>query len=403
MLTDIRQAKQATWLLSGQLADEEPVRHIRVDTSRCLVGRRADATLRIPRSSISREHAELLLIDGQLHVRDLGSTNGTFVNGVRIYETRELGHGDLVQFGQVIFRVTQQASTSSYQTVHDDSCDRALALIQFDQLMTQRAVACHYQPIVSMHDRHVLGFEVLGRSRLFGLKDPASMFAAAKMLNVEGELSRMLREEGVRGASVFPKTHVLFFNTHPIEMDDIDLLIFSLHQVRGLESHRPMVLEIHEAAVTNREAMIKLKAALADLRIGLAYDDFGAGQARLVELVEVSPDYLKFDMVLVQHLESASLDRQRMLASLVRMVLDLGIKPLAEGIETPGDHEICRQMGFTCAQGFLYGRPVLPSAVLESIQSRAPAADDTALDHGAVAAESALPADQQPMAQDNRL
>jgi EAL domain-containing protein (putative c-di-GMP-specific phosphodiesterase class I) len=96
------------------------------------------------------------------------------------------------------------------------------------------------------------------------------------------------------------------------------------------------------------------------MRIDLAYDDFGAGQARLVELVDVPPDYLKFDMRLVQNLETASIERQRMLASLVKMVCDLGIKPLAEGIEQEGDHEICRQMGFDCAQGFLYGYPMLP-------------------------------------------
>ena len=51
------------------------------------------------------------------------------------------------------------------------------------------------------------------------------------------------------------------------------------------------------------------------------------------------PDYLKFDMKLVQNLETASVERQRMLASLVQMVHDLGITPLAEGIERPGDHE----------------------------------------------------------------
>ena len=69
------------------------------------------------------------------------------------------------------------------------------------------------------------------------------------------------------------------------------------------------------------------------MQIGLAYDDFGAGQARLVELVEIRPDYLKFDMKLVQNIASASLERQRMLASLVKMVHELGITPLAEGIE----------------------------------------------------------------------
>ena len=53
-----------------------------------------------------------------------------------------------------------------------------------------------------------------------------------------------------------------------------------------------------------------------------------------------------------------------MLASLVKMVHDLGITPLAEGIETVGDHEICREIGFTCAQGFLYGHPTLPKTLV---------------------------------------
>jgi EAL domain-containing protein (putative c-di-GMP-specific phosphodiesterase class I) len=100
------------------------------------------------------------------------------------------------------------------------------------------------------------------------------------------------------------------------------------------------------------------------MKIGLAYDDFGAGQARLVELVEVPPDYLKFDMKLVQKIASASLERQRMLASLVKMVHELGVAPLAEGIEEAGDHEVCRQMGFKLAQGFYYGYPSLPKTLV---------------------------------------
>jgi EAL domain-containing protein (putative c-di-GMP-specific phosphodiesterase class I) len=110
--------------------------------------------------------------------------------------------------------------------------------------------------------------------------------------------------------------------------------------------------------------MRTLRTALNEMKIGLAYDDFGAGQARLVELVDVPPDYLKFDMSLVQNLESASIERQRMLASLVHMVQDLGISPLAEGIELAGDHEICRQIGFQFGQGFYYGYPVLPKRLL---------------------------------------
>ena len=46
-----------------------------------------------------------------------------------------------------------------------------------------------------------------------------------------------------------------------------------------------------------------------------------------------------------------------MLASLVNMVKDLGVNPLAEGIESPGEADTCREMGFLTAQGFHFGRP----------------------------------------------
>jgi len=125
-----------------------------------------------------------------------------------------------------------------------------------------------------------------------------------------------------------------------------------------------MVLEIHEKTATQTQPMRELRAKLSDLNIGLAYDDFGAGQARLIELIEVPPDYLKFDMQLVQNIHAASAERQKMVARLVQMTAELGIIPLAEGVETREDHEVCVQMGFLCGQGFYYGRPAVASALL---------------------------------------
>ena len=65
------------------------------------------------------------------------------------------------------------------------------------------------------------------------------MFAAAKVLNMERELSRILREEGVRHGQVLPGDHVLFVNTHPAEMEDVDLLVYSLHELRGSRTDSP--------------------------------------------------------------------------------------------------------------------------------------------------------------------
>ncbi len=345
------------WLLSGQMADDQPVCQYAIDRSPYTVGRRSDMALVLPSPTVSGAHAELVGQGMKLFVRDRGSTNGTFVNGARVTGSCALNHGDLLQFANIVFRVMHCSVTKYSATVANDSADHALALIQFDKLMAERAVVPHFQPLVTMADRQVMGYEVLGRSRLFGLTDPHSMFAAAAILNLEGELSRIFRVEGVREGIAFPQDCALFLNTHPTEVNDLALLELSLRELRQLEPTRRIVLEIHEATATRSSQMKELRRALVDLEIGLAYDDFGAGQARLVELADVPPDYLKFDMNLLQGIADASSDRQKMVERLVEMTCDLGTHPLAEGIETEADHCFCEAIGFEFGQGFLYGRP----------------------------------------------
>lgn len=381
MSVDLSPSNNVTWLLSGQLQEDESVREIRINSSPFSVGRRNGTSLTIDSPSVSGQHAELSIEDGNLYVRDLGSTNGTFVNGMRITTPCKVKHGDLVQFAQVVFRAGFQAEMRDSRTIQDDAADRALALIQFDKLMTERAVTPHVQPIVDMSSKQSIGYELLGRSRLFGLTSPQAMFSAAAVLDLEAELSRILRYEGIRQAQRLGNESLLFLNTHPAEMSEPALLEFSLRELRELAPDSRIVLEIHEAAVTQVTQMRELCAALKDMEIGLAYDDFGAGQARLIELVEVPPDFLKFDINLVRNIQDATAERRKMLANLVQMVRDLGIAALAEGIEVVEEHEVCLEVGFEYAQGYYYGKPALPKTFVEAAgpQADASASDESTL------------------------
>jgi EAL domain-containing protein (putative c-di-GMP-specific phosphodiesterase class I) len=100
-----------------------------------------------------------------------------------------------------------------------------------------------------------------------------------------------------------------------------------------------------------------LRTRLNDLNIGLAYDDFGAGQARLRELVEVPPDVIKFDMCLIRSLPTASTETRRLLSTLVAAVRQLNVAVLAEGVETELEARRCLELGFELGQGFFFGRP----------------------------------------------
>ncbi|MCA9259314.1 MAG: FHA domain-containing protein, partial [Planctomycetales bacterium] len=72
-----RKTNAPTWLLSGQLQEDEAVRSIPINVAPFLVGRRSNCSLTIPSPTVSGAHAELTLIGDVLQVRDLGSTNGT--------------------------------------------------------------------------------------------------------------------------------------------------------------------------------------------------------------------------------------------------------------------------------------------------------------------------------------
>jgi len=345
------------WFLSGPTASGETVQHTPIDQTPFLVGRRAGISMKINFRTVSGSHASLWVEDGHLFVRDLESTNGTYVNGQRISEPIQIGEEDLIHFAEAPFRIRRQSPTSfNSGTYQENVCDQALALVQFDRLMSQRLVVPHFQPIVTMSHGKMFGFEVLGRGRVFGLESVGAMFQAAEQLNLEVELSELLRWEGVRIGRELPDRPMLFVNTHPKEMAG-DGLIDSLIKLRHMAGSIPIVLEIHEAAITDPSSMQRLRAELCEIDMQLAYDDFGSGQARLAEIVEARPDYVKFDIGLIRGIDSADVHRLQMLRTLVKMVQDLNIKALAEGVETQAEAATCRELNFDLVQGYFFGRP----------------------------------------------
>jgi EAL domain-containing protein (putative c-di-GMP-specific phosphodiesterase class I) len=355
-------SRDAMWFLVGRLSDQESVRPIPVFTSPFQIGRRPSASMSVPSSTISSLHAELIDSGTSLVLKDLGSTNGTFVNGRRIREPVELQADDLIQFASIAFRVAKQQVANNAATVSEDAYDRAILLVQFDRLMAENAVVPHYQPIVRLEGESILGYEVLARSNLMGLETPFAMFSAATQLNLQTKLSQMMRWKGVHNTLTIANPPHLFLNTHPSELLGPEL-IESMQQLRELNPRQTLTLEIHEAAVTQPADIKEFRRELNELNIGLAFDDFGAGQARLAELFEGLPNYLKFDMSLIRNIHRASAEQVQMVGSLVKMVRQMDIIPLAEGIESREECDVCIELGFELAQGYLFGKPALLQSV----------------------------------------
>jgi EAL domain-containing protein (putative c-di-GMP-specific phosphodiesterase class I) len=346
------------WYLTTAASGAARVDFIELTAFPFRVGRRADMPLSVPKATVSSQHAEFFERDGQLWIRDLKSTNGTYVNGKPVLHEEPLQVGDLVQFADAAYRLALDTPQCGSNTLNNVAmvCDKAVSLAQFDRLMSERAVVPHYQPIVTLTDRRTIGYEVLGRSHLPGLQRPDEMFLAASQLNLEAELSVMLRFAGIESGINLPEKPILYLNTHPAEIVTCGLLD-SLRDLREKFPDQPITLEVHEAAATSPQMMKELRESLDGLDMKLAYDDFGSGQSRLVELATVCPDVVKFDIKFVRQIHLAPPRQQQMLASLVRMVRELNITALAEGVECEEEHAVMVEMGFDLGQGFLYGRP----------------------------------------------
>ncbi len=353
------------WVLEGYLDDSSSMQRIELQNFPMVVGRDPSLNLPIVRSEISRQHAQLDEKFGKVFLKDLGSTNGTFLNHEKISSEMELRHGDVIHFASSEFRIIEEVDstalandgTMTVMNVMPLTNKLPTGLNELQVLLDERAIQAEFQPIVGI-DGELFGYEVLGRGSREDLpRHPMDLFRIAESrASKAAELSTLMRDCGVEQALAQGNVR-LFMNTHPEELKDTDLLLARMRALREQFPDAAMVLEIHEDAITDVELMKRVSTELLAMSVELAYDDFGAGQARLMEMIEVPVAYVKFDIALIRGLPQAPESKRKMVAALAAMTKAMGIKALAEGVELEDELALCEEMGFDLIQGYFFGKP----------------------------------------------
>lgn len=352
--------------LEGYFTAEQIYSKVVVNRLPFVIGRKPDSDLPINADTMSRYHAEILSCDGKLCLKDLGSTNGTYLNDKKITTCVPIGDSDIVRLGDTQLRIiidpwskssTESNSEHTFIATGKVAHQFAKGIRELKELIDQRLVESVLQPIVNT-DLEIIAYELLGRGNHSLLpKSPSSLFFIAEQKGYEIILSKLFLEAGLMELKNYSPDSLFFFNIHPKEIEDLGYLLRWIDKIREENPDTKLILEVPEKAITHIQKLKQLKNHLQTLDIGLAFDDFGAGQTRLLELSEASPDILKLDFCLIHNIDIASPARQRMIEMLVNYSHDLNIKLLAEGVETAAEGEYCRQIGIDLMQGFYYGQP----------------------------------------------
>ncbi|MFN3397782.1 MAG: putative bifunctional diguanylate cyclase/phosphodiesterase, partial [Sulfurimicrobium sp.] len=221
-----------------------------------------------------------------------------------------------------------------------------------------------WQPQVSLPDGGIIGAEVLARwEDTSGASIPPSVFIPIAeetgLIGAIGEWAiRSLCRQGMELTCHACGNFRLAVNFSPLQLKPrmhqaiLDILAASGFDPRRLE------IELPETALsTGRDGMLKFLMALGEAGVEVSVDDFGTGCSNLANLKLLPVHKLKIDQSFVCDLVTDPNDRQ-IAAAVISMAHALGLKVIAEGVETAEQAAILTELGCDMAQGYYFSRPV---------------------------------------------
>ncbi|PWW02258.1 diguanylate cyclase (GGDEF)-like protein [Hoeflea marina] len=239
-----------------------------------------------------------------------------------------------------------------------------------------------YQMQVDVESGELVGFEALARWRHpeFGWISPDEFIPIAESSSQIIDLGRAILWTACRHARDFPAHVGVSVNLSVGQMlrGDIAATVADVLAATGFPASR-LTLEVTESVmISEPDRAMRMLGRLKRLGVSIALDDFGTGYSALGYLRQFDWDELKIDKSFVDNL-----GRDPRSLSIVRSVADLagqlGIKVVAEGVETVTQHEILRGTGCNVIQGYLFGRPEpIDQVHVAMLRSLASAGGDTA-------------------------
>lgn len=223
-----------------------------------------------------------------------------------------------------------------------------------------------YQPIVSLAEQDIVGFEALARLHhpVHGEIPPVRFISAAEQSGLIRELTSALLTRACTDALLWPDTVYLAFNLSAMEVQDPALpeRIAEIVQRVGFPPQR-LELEVTETAIVKDIPLARKHfERLRELGIRISIDDFGTGYSSLAQISRFSFDKLKIDREFINAMCGNEKDG-KIVRSIIHLSQGLDMPAIAEGIETLDQLEWLKRAGCHYGQGFYFSPAVAAEAV----------------------------------------
>lgn len=310
------------------------------------------------------------------------------IQGLEIVTSASIGVAIAEEKGETMEELIRRADIGMYRAkalgrnrweLHqpaesDPTVDRLRALGELRNGISDGALRVHYQPRIDLRTGGTSGVESLVRWQhpTRGLLPPSEFIAMAEESGLVRPLGAWVLKETLKQAEhwrqVDPNTAGLQYavNLSARQLNDPELvqMIEAALRLRKMDPSL-LLLEITETALMNDpEAALESLTDLKNLGVSLAVDDFGTGYSSLTYLKKFPIDELKIDRSFIMGLGSDTGD-EAIVSSCIDLAHAVGIRAVAEGVETPEQVQTLKVMGCDLAQGFHFARP-LPAPLLKT-------------------------------------
>lgn len=251
-------------------------------------------------------------------------------------------------------------------SLQEQAAERMKIATNLRKALAEQQFRLCYQPIVDLKSGQIDKGEALLRWQhpQLGLVSPAIFIPIAEdtgMINEIGDwVFRQAANQSAHWCKRFRKDFQISINTSPVQYRSGGIDLFPwLNQLQELNLNgKNITVEITEGLLLDATPQVSdLLLGFRDAGIQVSVDDFGTGYSSLAYLKRLHIDYLKIDKQFVRNLAAGS-DDLVLCEAIIAMAHRLGLKVVAEGIETEQQRDLLKAAGCDYGQGYLFSRPV---------------------------------------------